>query len=107
MQCFHRPHLHAHLKSPKLDVRDSNSTSSLTTVTSSTGTDSVVDAACGSFQPPKVLCFNHYASVLAGDFFRQVVDVVGQEDTFPSTSIPADLNFKVVAEADFVVFDQP
>lgn len=105
-QCSQRPHVHAHLKSSKLDIRDLNSTSNLTAVTATTGTDSVVDVACGSWQSPKVLCINRYASVLPGHFLRQVVNVAGHEDTFPSTSVPADPGFKEVAEANFLVFDQ-
>ena len=104
--CSHPPHVLTHLKSPKLDLRDLNSTANLTAINATTETHSVIDTKCGPWQSPKVLCINRYASVLPGHFFRQVVEVPGHEDTFPSTSVPADPNFQDVAEADFLVFDK-
>ncbi len=92
--------------SPVLYQRDSNTTSNSSTSNGTTGNFSVVDPECGPWQSPNVLCINRYASVLPGHFYRQVIDEAGHEDTFQSTSVPADPNFDEVAKASFLVFDQ-
>ena len=98
------PHLLTLLKSPKLETRCLNSTSNITLINATKETSSTQDTVLGSRQ--RLRCINRYATVIPGHPFRQVVGVPSEEETFPSTWVPKDLNFEEIAEADSHVFDQ-
>jgi hypothetical protein len=54
----------------------------------------------------KIVCINHYASVMPYHFYRQASDNSSYEDTFPSTIIGNDSSWSLLPGADFLVFDQ-
>jgi len=68
------------------------------------GTISPLAQACGP--TTKIVCVDHYASVLPYHFYRQASTNGSYEDTFASTSVPNDTSFGLVGGADFLVFDQ-
>ncbi|KAL8801309.1 MAG: hypothetical protein Q9200_006983 [Gallowayella weberi] len=52
-----------------------------------------------------VVCIHKYASVMPYHFFRNISNGTSKP-TFGSTSVPNDTSFALVAEADFLVFDE-
>lgn len=68
------------------------------------GVDPPVAQACGP-DSANVVCINRYASVLPYHFFR-APNELDAPVTFPETSVPNDTSFGLVADADFLVFDQ-
>lgn len=65
----------------------------------------LAEASCSPWNSPHVVCINHYSSVMPFHFFRKVSQSYPQ-DTYGSTSVPADPSFAAVAGADILVFDQ-
>lgn len=63
-------------------------------------------SACPPWDSPKVVCINHYASVMPAHFFRNVSEAPPSEDTYASTKVPTDPSFATVANASFLVFDR-
>lgn len=64
-----------------------------------------INPTCGSWNTTTVICLNKYASVLPGNFSRQVSTNAAAEDTFDSTLVPADQSFSRITNATFLVFD--
>ncbi|KAA8649551.1 SMP-30/gluconolactonase/LRE family protein [Aspergillus tanneri] len=60
---------------------------------------------CPGYEFPSVLCINNYGAVLPEDFERIISPVVGDTDTYASTSVPSDPSFKQLSSASFVVWD--
>lgn len=54
----------------------------------------------------KIVCINHYASVMPYRFYRQASDNASYEDTLPSTIVGNDSSWSLLPSADFLVFDQ-
>ena len=63
-------------------------------------------AACVGHRFPEVVCIQRYGSVIHGDFERKVRNVLGDADTYPSTSTPEEPSFSHLADARFLMFDE-
>ncbi|PGH17652.1 hypothetical protein AJ79_01014 [Helicocarpus griseus UAMH5409] len=61
---------------------------------------------CEGYSTPDVVCIDRYGSVMPGNFIRRVRNVMGDADTYGSTSVPDDPSFSDVANATFVVWDR-
>jgi len=57
----------------------------------------------------KIVCINHYSSVMPDDFFRKPINnsfEPSQDAPYEATSIFNDPSWKLTADADFLVFDR-
>lgn len=68
--------------------------------------DNPISATCRGYDFPHVLCVRRYGSVIRGDFVRKVRNVIGDTDTYSSTSMPEDPSFHHVANATFLIFNE-
>ncbi|KAI4210552.1 MAG: hypothetical protein LQ351_006619 [Letrouitia transgressa] len=71
------------------------------------GAISPLARTCGP-SSAKVVCINHYASVIPYHFSRNALayNVEHSEDSFRTTTVSNDTSFELVRDADFLVFDQ-
>ncbi len=53
----------------------------------------------------KIVCVNHYASVLPYHFYREASFNGSYEDSLPSTVVGNDSSWGLLKDADFMVFD--
>ncbi|KAJ2994099.1 hypothetical protein NUW58_g1647 [Xylaria curta] len=60
---------------------------------------------CPGYAFPQVICISRCGSLIHGDFERKVRDVVGDSDTYESTSAPSEPTFQDISYADFLVWD--
>lgn len=65
-----------------------------------------IAAACFNYEFPHVVCVKNYGSNIQGHFERRVKNVIGDSDTYPSTSMSEDTGFYHVANASFLVWDR-
>ena len=63
-----------------------------------------VAATCGPTSA-SIVCIDRYASVLPYHFFRKPSQNT-TDISFDQTSVPSDPSFKLVGDADFLVFDE-
>ncbi|KAK4629504.1 Lactonohydrolase oryL [Fulvia fulva] len=68
------------------------------------GVSSPIASTCGPSD--KVVCLDRYASVLPYHFFRASGSDGEEGPAFSETSVPNDTSFGLIADADFIVFDQ-
>ncbi|KZF20966.1 putative gluconolactonase precursor [Xylona heveae TC161] len=61
--------------------------------------------SCPGYSFPSVVCVNNHGSVLSPGFKREVHDVIGDADTYPTIQMPDDHSFQAVQQAHFVLFD--
>ncbi|KAI1151991.1 lactonohydrolase [Nemania diffusa] len=60
---------------------------------------------CPGYSFPQVVCINRYGSLIRGDFERKVRNVLGDGDTYPSTSAPGEPTMTYISDANFLVWD--
>ncbi|KAL7619416.1 hypothetical protein AAE478_009955 [Parahypoxylon ruwenzoriense] len=60
---------------------------------------------CSGYGFPQVICICRHGSLIHGDFERNVSNVLGDEDTYPSTHAPGEPTFTSIRDADFLVWD--
>lgn len=68
--------------------------------------DRAIATACNDYAFPHVLCVRRYGAFIYGGFERKVRNVIGDTDTYKSTSMPEDPSFQYVANATFLIFDE-
>ncbi|KAL8729328.1 MAG: hypothetical protein Q9166_004825 [cf. Caloplaca sp. 2 TL-2023] len=71
------------------------------------GANSPLARICGP-SSAKVVCINHYASVMPYHFSRNAYayNIELAEDSFRTTNVTGDTSFGLVRDADFVIFDE-
>ncbi|KAK9424297.1 putative SpoJ [Seiridium unicorne] len=62
-------------------------------------------APCPGQQFPHVVCVHRYGSLIHGAFEREVRNVLGDTETYPSTWAPDEATFSHIADADFLIWD--